>query len=88
MFTLLYEYIGRETFRQAFWLVGMRFIFCIEELMFGLVIGVPLDSGPNTPHRKEFMQVDLQMMILMPLYGVAVLGASVCRPTPQAPDRV
>jgi hypothetical protein len=66
----------------------VRFIFCIEELMFGLVRGVPLDSGPNTPHRKEFMQVDLQMMVLMPLYGVAVPGASICRPTPQAPDRV
>jgi len=39
----------------------VRFIFCIEELLFGLVRGVPLDSEPNTPHRKEFMQVDLQM---------------------------
>ena len=56
--------------------------------MFDLVIGVPLDSRPNTPHGKEFMQVDLQMMVLMPLYGVAVPGASVCRPTLQAPDRV
>ena len=56
--------------------------------MFDLVIGVPLNSGPNTPHGNEFMQVDVQMMVLMPLYGVAVPGASVCRPTPQAPDRV
>jgi hypothetical protein len=79
---------GERRFVKLFGLPGCVSFFCIEELMFDLVIGVPLDSGPNTPHRKEFMQVDLQMMVLMPLYGVAVPGASVYRPTPQAPDRV